>query len=53
MTLTDNLNLISFDWARLILWAVEIGYAAFLLRPSKCKEIVASFEAERSAINNR
>ena len=41
-TLTENLNLISWDWATLILWAVEIGYAAFLLRPSKREQICES-----------
>jgi membrane protease YdiL (CAAX protease family) len=39
MTLTDNLNQMSWSWISLIYWALELGYAAFLLRPSKCKQI--------------
>jgi membrane protease YdiL (CAAX protease family) len=42
-TLTENLNDTSWGVATLILWVAEIGYAAFLLRPSKCKEIRESF----------
>ena len=41
-TLTENLNDTSWGVATLILWVAEIGYAAFLLRPSKCKEIQES-----------
>ena len=39
MTLTDNLNQMSWSWISLIYWALKLGYAAFLLRPSKCKQI--------------
>lgn len=42
MTLTENLNQMSQSWISLIFWAVELGYAAFLLRPSKCKQIYES-----------
>ena len=42
ITLTDDLNKISFDWITLVFWAIMIGYAAFLLRPSKCKQIQES-----------
>ena len=41
-TLTENLNDASWGVATLVLWVAEIGYAAFLLRPSKCKEICES-----------
>ena len=42
VTLDESLNRMAWDWTKLILWAVEIGYAAFLLRPSKCKQICES-----------
>ena len=41
-TLTEDLNKISFDWVTLIYWAIQIGYAAFLLRPSKCNQVYES-----------
>jgi membrane protease YdiL (CAAX protease family) len=43
MTLDENLNSLTWDWTRLIFWAIEIGLAVFLLRPSKCKQITESF----------
>jgi cbb3-type cytochrome oxidase subunit 3 len=42
VTLTENLNQMSFDWITLVFLAIRIGYAAFLLRPSKCKQIQES-----------
>ena len=42
VTLDANLNLMVWDWTKLIFWAVEIVYTAFLLRPSKCKQICES-----------
>lgn len=42
VTLDENLNQMVWDWTKLIIWAVEIGIAAFLLRPSKCKQICES-----------
>jgi membrane protease YdiL (CAAX protease family) len=39
VTLDANLNQMVWDWTKLIFWAVDIGIAAFLLRPSKCKQI--------------
>ena len=42
VTLDESLNQMVWDWTKLILWVVEIGYAAFLLRPSKCKQICES-----------
>ena len=42
VTLDESLNQIVWDWTKLILWVAEIGYAAFLLRPSKCKQICES-----------
>ena len=49
-TLTQELNQISWDWSKLILWLVYIGLTAFLLRPSKCKQIYESlcFAGEES-----
>ena len=41
-TLTEDLNRISWSWITLIFWAIEIGYAAFLLRPAKCEQIYES-----------
>jgi membrane protease YdiL (CAAX protease family) len=41
-TLDENLNRMVWDWAKLIVWAIEIGIAAFLLRPSKRKQICES-----------
>ena len=41
-TLDENLNRMVWDWAKLIVWAIEIGIAAFLLRPSKYKQICES-----------
>lgn len=46
ITLTDNLNRMSFSWLSLLYWAVKLGYAAFLLRPAKCKEIQARLCSE-------
>jgi hypothetical protein len=42
VTLDANLNQIGWDWTKLIFWAVDVGIAAFLLRPSKCKQICES-----------
>jgi membrane protease YdiL (CAAX protease family) len=42
VTLDENLNQMAWDWTKLILWAVNVGIAAFLLRPSKCKQICES-----------
>lgn len=42
VTLDENLNRMVWDWAKLIVWAIEIGIAAFLLRPSKRKQICES-----------
>ena len=42
VTLDESLNQMVWDWTKLILWVAEIGYAAFLLRPSKCKQICES-----------
>ena len=42
VTLDENLNQMVWEWTKLIIWAVEIGIAAFLLRPSKCKQICES-----------
>ena len=39
----EDLNQLSWSWERLIIWLVYIGFAAFLLRPSKCKQICESF----------
>jgi membrane protease YdiL (CAAX protease family) len=39
----EDLNQLSWSWGRLIIWLVYIGFAAFLLRPSKCKQICESF----------
>jgi membrane protease YdiL (CAAX protease family) len=43
VTLDENLNQMVWEWTKLIIWAVEIGIAVFLLRPSKCKQICESF----------
>lgn len=42
VTLDESLNQMVWDWTKLIVWAVDIGIAAFLLRPSKCKQICES-----------
>ena len=42
-TLDDSLSKLAWDWTRLIFWAIDIGIAVFLLRPSKCKQICESF----------
>ena len=42
VTLDESLNKLTWDWARMILWAVEVGLTVFLLRPSKCKQICES-----------
>jgi membrane protease YdiL (CAAX protease family) len=42
VTLDASLNQITWDWSRLITWAIEVGVTAFLLRPSKCKQICES-----------
>ena len=42
VTLDETLNQMVWDWTKLMLWVAEIGYAAFLLRPSKCKQICES-----------
>ena len=39
VSLDENLNQMTLDWTRLIIWAIEVGITAFLLRPSKCKQI--------------
>lgn len=39
----EDLNQLSWAWERLIIWLFYIGFAAFLLRPSKCKQICESF----------
>lgn len=39
-------NGLSFSWSRLIFELTLVGITAFLLRPSKCREIIARFEAE-------
>lgn len=39
----EDLNQLSWYWERLIIWLIYIGFAAFLLRPSKCKQICESF----------
>ena len=39
----EDLNQLSWYWERLIIWLSYIGFAAFLLRPSKCKQICESF----------
>lgn len=33
---------LSFSWGKLIVWLFYVGLAAFLLRPSKCKQICES-----------
>jgi membrane protease YdiL (CAAX protease family) len=38
----DDMNQLSVSWAKLIMWLLYIGLAAFLLRPSKCKQICES-----------
>ena len=43
VTLDDSLSKLAWDWTRLIFWAIDIGIAVFLLRPSKCKQICESF----------
>ena len=49
-TLTDDLNQMSWSWITVIFWVAYVGYAAFLLRPSKCKQICESlcFACEKS-----
>ena len=39
MTLDENLNQLSWSWTKVAIWAIEIGITAFLLRPSKCKQV--------------
>jgi membrane protease YdiL (CAAX protease family) len=39
LSLTENLNQLSWSWISVIFWIAEIAYAAFLLRPSKCNQI--------------
>lgn len=39
MTLDENLNQLSWSWTKVAIWAIEVGITAFLLRPSKCKQI--------------
>lgn len=53
VTLDDSLNQMAWDWTKLIFWAVEIGIAAFLLRPSKCKQICESlcFADEKTEVS--
>jgi membrane protease YdiL (CAAX protease family) len=55
VTLTENLNQMSFDWITLVFLAIRIGYAAFLLRPSKCKQIYESlcFKDKESAADTQ
>ena len=50
LTLTENLNKIYWSPAMLGLWAIYVGLSAFLLRPSKCKQICESlcFADEKS-----
>ena len=38
----ELLNQLSWRWEKLILWLIYLGFAAFLLRPSKCKQICQS-----------
>ena len=54
-TLTDDLNQMSWSWITLIFWVLELGYAAFLLRPSKCKQICENlcFAGEASEADTR
>jgi membrane protease YdiL (CAAX protease family) len=42
VTLDESLNRLTWDWARMLLWAAEVGLTVFLLRPSKCKQICES-----------
>ena len=35
----EVLNQIAWSWERVILWAIYVVWAVFLLRPSKCKQI--------------
>jgi hypothetical protein len=42
VSLDESLNQMVWDWTKLIVWAVDIGIAVFLLRPSKCKQICES-----------
>ena len=39
----ENMNQLSWRWEKLIVWLVYIAFTAFLLRPSKCKQITESF----------
>jgi membrane protease YdiL (CAAX protease family) len=38
----EVMNQISWSWKKLIVWLLYVGLAAFLLRPSKCKQICES-----------
>ena len=35
----EVMNQISWSWKKLIVWLLYVGLAAFLLRPSKCKQV--------------
>lgn len=53
----EELNRLSLSWERLIIWLIYAGLAAFLLRPSKCKQICESLcfadeEIETHRTNN-
>lgn len=39
----ENMNQLSWRWEKLIAWLAYIAFTAFLLRPSKCKQITESF----------
>ena len=38
----EVMNQISWSWKKLIVWLLYVGLTAFLLRPSKCKQICES-----------
>lgn len=46
----EDFNQLSWSSGRLVLWLIYIAFAVFLLRPSKCKQILADEESEARVI---